>query len=203
MTTTTKFQARHGTIAYVTSPVTYDTASALSAETFTANESTVKDISIEIPELSYEEIKCLGATAQTIGANARTIGTATGPVAGKFQNAAMQITAAGVYKMTGKLVLTGDEQGLDILGLGTPTVITGGSSRYAVGSLSTTTNAWDRTFTGAFRLYLNNGSEAVAVVMANAHVKIGAISPTGADGHWERDIEIVSLAHDGAVEFLD
>jgi len=203
MTDITHFTAKQAQMAYVTTPITWDTGTALQDETFTANMAEVKDMSLQIPEMEYEQILTIGATAQTTGANARTVGTATGVSTATFQNAAVQINAVGMYTLTGTLVFTGDEQGPDILALGTATAVTGGYSRYAPGSLSGTTNDWDRNFTGSFRIFFNNGSETVAAVLSNAYVKLGAISPTGADGYFEREFEVMCLPKDGAIEFLD
>ena len=200
----TKFNAKHATLAYSTAAVTYDTGTELYNESFTANEQTVKDLTVTIPEMAYDQIKLFGATAQTIGANAQTVGTATGVTPGKFQNAAMEVTAVGQYKVSGTLVFTGNEQGPDLLGLDvtTGTAINSTATRYGVGGL-TSSNAFDRVFLGAYRIYFNNGSERVTVVLTNAYTKIGDITLTGTDGHWERSFEAMCLPKDGAIEFID
>ena len=198
----TSFQARHGTLAYAIGAVTYDASTQLNDETFAADIAEVKDINVVLPEQEYEKIDCIGATAQTIGANAQTLGIATGVVVGKFQNQAKQRTASGTWMVSGTIVLTGNEQFVDLLGLGESTAITG-ATRYAVGDIDATTNATERNLLGALRFFLNNGSEEETVVLTNVSMKLGEISPTGADGHYERTFEAVCLAKDGAIEFLD
>ncbi len=71
----TKFQARHGAVAYATGAITYDTTATIDGESMTA-VAEVKDITVTTPEQGVEQIPCLGSIAQTIGANARTAGTA-------------------------------------------------------------------------------------------------------------------------------
>lgn len=196
------FRARHGTAAYATGAITWDNSTPLDNETFTANVAELKDITVTYPEQAYEKVDFLGNSAQTVGANAQTPGTATGVVAGNFQNQAIQTTAVGMWQVTGTLVAKGDEDFVDLLGLGTSQSITGGYTRYAVGDIAAAGN-FVRNTLGSFRLYLNNGSEEEAIVVSNVHVSLGELKPTGADGHYERDFTIMCLAKDGAVEFKD
>lgn len=202
MSSVNSFRARHATTAYATGAITWDTSTPLDNESFTANMAEIKDITVTPPELSYEKIDCIGNTQQTVGANSQVRGTATGVVAGYFQNQAVQINSAGMWMISGTLVVTGEEQGPDLLALDTAASITGGYSRYSISAL-TSTGAWDRTTIGSMRVYLNNGSEENCIVMSNVYVKLGDLKPTGTDGHWERDIEIMCLAKDGAFEWKD
>lgn len=199
---TNSFRARQGTSAYASGAVTWDNSTPIDNETFTANINELKDITLTPPEMGFEKIDCIGNTAQTVGANAQTVGTATGPVASSFQNQAIQQTAVGMWKVTGTQVVTGDEQWVDVLGLGTGQAITGSYTRYAFGGINAD-GSFDRTTIGSFRLYLNNASEELTLLLANVHVTLGDIKPTGADGHYEREFEIICLAKDGAMEFLD
>lgn len=196
----TSFRAKQGTSAYSSGAITWDNATPLDNETFTANINELKEITVATPEYAYEKIDCIGNSAQTVGANAKTEGTATGVVAGNFQNQAVQETAVGMWTITGTQVMTGDEQVQDVLGLPAGQAITGGYTRYAFGSF-TAAGASTRNGVSGFRLYLNNSSEEACVVVTNVYVKLGEIKPTGADGHWERNFELTCLAKDGAFEF--
>jgi len=199
-----KFQAREGTLAYQTSAVTWDATTSGDQETFTGNVLSVKNVTVTPPKLEFNKIDCMGNLQQTIGANAETVGTATGLTPGYWQCQALIPTSVTETKVTGTLVLVGDEQFIDSLGLGTSQAITDtpAFTRYAVGDL-TTGKAYAQTFIGSTRWYLNNGSEALNLLMTNAKVTIGEIKTTGADGHWEVDFECIGLAHNWAIEFKD
>jgi len=199
----TKFMAKHATLAYIATAVTWDVATALDAETFTANVSSVKDLTVTVPEQGVEQVALLGNIAQTIGANARTAGTATGIQAGTWQNTALIAKDLSNWKVEGTLVLTGDEQIMHLLGLG-GTVATGGGSdtRRAIGDLSS--GAWARTQVGSIRVFWNNASENMSVALSNVWVtNVGQIKPTGADGHFEVTFSAECLPKDGAIEWKD
>jgi len=198
----TKFQARHATIAYSSSAETWDSGTQLNDEALTANVAEAKDVTVTPPVQSSEQIPLLGATAQTLGANHRTSGTATGPVAATFQNAFLQIGNATNWKMEGTLVLTGDEQFVDVLGLDSGAQIdSNAATRYAVGNIAS--NDFAKNMLGTMRVFCNNGSEEFTVVMTNVNMVLGAIKPTGADGHFEREFTCECLPKDGAIEWLN
>ena len=200
----TNFRAKHGTLAYATGAVTWDTPTALANEAFTADMAEVKDITITPPEQAYEKIDCIGATAQTVGANAQTVGSSTGIVAGTFQNQAVQLTASGMWMISGTLVMTGDEQIVDLMGLGTSAATSGGSkTRRTAGTINASTRKTARSTIGSLRFFLNNGAQDTTVVLSNVYMNLGEIKPTGADGYFERTFEAHCLAKDGAIEFLD
>jgi len=198
----TKFFAREGTFAYGSSAVTWDSSTQADAESLTANVASLKNVTVTIPEQDFEKVDCLGNLQQTIGANAQTVGTATGVTPGYWQCQAMIPNSIGAWKMEGTVVFIGDEQFIDVLGLGTSQAITGGNTRYGVGTL-TSGAALTQNFVGVLRLFLNNGSEDVNAVGTNVHMKIGEVKPTGADGHYEAEFEAMGLAHDFAFEFKD
>lgn len=198
----TKFQARHATLAYETSAQTWSTSAKLSAVTFDANVSEIKDMTLELPKQEVEKIDCLGNTAQTVGANHRTVGTATGIVAASFQNSALHRKSVTNWKLSGTAVLMGDEQFSQLLGLGTSGAITGGNTRYAIGSI--TSSAWTANQLGSLRVYWNNGSEEMSAVLSNVAItSIGDIKPTGADGYFEIEFSAECLPQHGAIEFKD
>lgn len=198
----TSYRAKQGTLAYATGAITWDNSTPLDNETFTGNINEIKDVTVTPPEMAYELINCIGKSAQTVGANSQTAGTATGVVAGNFQNQAIQETAVGMAMISGTQVLNGNEQFEDVLALGSGQSITGGYTRYKVGSFESS-GASTRSTIGSFRLYLNNGSEETSVVLSNVYVKLGEIKPTGADGHYERDFELMCKASDFAIEWKD
>lgn len=199
----TKFQSRHCTGAYITTAVTYDSSTALEDEAMTANIAELKNLEITIPESSVEQIRCAGNYPQTIGANARTVGTATGVTPGYFQNMMMHQASATNWKVSGTAVFTGDEQFSHILGVGTSQAISGSpaGTRYAIGDY-TSAGAISHNLVGGIRALYANGSESVGVMLTNVWItKIGAIKPTGADGHFEFDFEAECLPKDGAIEW--
>lgn len=198
----TRFLARHGTFAYETSAQTWATATKLSAVTFDANVASLKDVTVEIPKQGFEKIDCLGNIQQTIGANARTVGTATGITPGYWQSQAIIAQSISEVKFSGTVVFTGDEQFAEILGLGTSQVVTGGNTRYGIGTL-TTGKALTQSLIGSLRLFLNNGAEEVTMLGSNINMTLGDVKPTGANGYYEADFEAIGLAHNFAIEFKD
>ena len=195
------FQAKHGTIAYCSSAVTWDNNTSIAGESFTGNINEMKDITLTFPEMSVEQVPLLGNTAQSVGANTNSVSVATGPTATNFQNAMMDVKNATNWKISGTVVFQGDEEFFHILGLGAGTTTATSYTRYAVGNL-TSTGTPSMTLDGCLRTFLNNGSEEATFLMTNAYVtKIGDLKPTGADGHWECDMEAECLPKDGALEF--
>jgi len=199
----TIFRSRHGTLAYKASATTWSTGTELNDVSLTGDVAELKDITVGIPEQTVEKVDLLGATAQTIGINARTAGTATGIIAGNFQNQMLNINSIGTFTVSGTMVLTGNEQFIHAMGLGSGTSTGGGTAtRYPVGAIAS--NNWAKTLVGALRFFLNNGSEEFTVVMSNTIIKkLSDIKPTGSSGHLEVDFEAECLAKDGAIEFLD
>jgi len=201
----TIFQAKHGTVAYSSAAVTWDTAARLSAETFTGNVSEMKDATITLPEMAVEQVMLMGNSQQTIGINTINSGSSTGITPGYWQNSMLDYKPASNWKFAGTVVFTGDEQFFHVLGLGQSTTIVGAATatRYAVGDLNSSGNIF-KTLVGCLRLTLNNGSEEAVVGMTNVVItKIGDLKVTGADGHWECSVEAECLPKDGALEFLD
>lgn len=197
----TSFKAREGTFAYSTSAVTWDASTEGDAETLTANVLSLKDITCTIPEQEFEKVDLLGNLQQTIGANAQTVGVATGVTPGYWQSQALIANSIGTFKFAGTAVFTGDEQFIDILGVGTPQAV-GSNTRYGIGTL-TGGKALTQNFAGVLRLFLNNSSEDANLLGTNVHMKIGEIKPTGADGHYEAAFEAMGLAKDFGLEFKD
>ena len=198
----TKFFARQGTFAYGTGAVTWDSSTQADAETLTANVSSLKNVTVVIPEQEFEKVDLLGNLQQTIGANHQSVGTATGVTPGYWQSQALIPNSIGMWKMSGTVVFTGDEQFFHLLGLGTSQAITGGNTRHGIGTL-TSGKALTQNFLGTLRLFLNNSSEDASAVGTNAHMKVGELKPTGADGHYEAEFEATGLAKDFAIEFKD
>ena len=189
---TTIIRARQGTLKFATSAVTFDTATALNAETFGTTIVTAKNLTLSFPKSEPAKIDLLGETAVTIGANV--------PRSGTFQNAAMDEGAYTVATLKGTALLRGDED-FELLATGSGTAITGGYTRYSYGDSTATTGT--RNIASAVLIDLYNGSERVSSVMVKSRVNIGDRKPTGTDGHWEADFELTCLPEDFADEFLD
>ena len=198
-----KFQARHGAVAYATSAVTWAVDATIDEVSMTG-VSEVKDITITPPETGVEAVPLLGWKAQTLGVSQRAPPALTGVVAQNHQLRALAPTTITNWKFEGTLVLTGDEQMQQILGLDAGTAIDSTDHRYAVGNLTTTATYWAKNMAGSMRIFLNNGTETMSVAITNLWVtKIGDIKPTGADGHFEVDFAAECLPQDGAIEWAD
>ena len=201
---TTIIQGRHATLSYNATPTTWDTGTALNAETGFASVAELKDVTVSLPEQESEQVLLLGASTNTAGTTARTSGAAVGVVAGTFQNSMLEVKSFGLYKVSGTAVFTGDEQFMHIIGLGAGTASGAGSAwtRYSVGNI--TSNNWAKTLLGTLKVYLNNGTENFTLVMSNVLMKkLSDLKPTGADGHWEVDFEAECLPRDGVIELAN
>jgi len=198
----TKYQANECAVSYITTAVAYDAATPLPDEAGFSAVASMKNVTITPPEMTVEKIDCLGSSAQTMGVSTITAGASTGIAAGSFQNQALSTQSVGTAKISGTVVVTGDEQFINILGTGTGAAITTTASRrhtYGNANASVT-----RVLVGAMRVALNNSSEELTCVFSNLMItKLGDIKPTGADGHFEREFEGECLAKDYAEEFLD
>ncbi len=200
----TKFQARNAAVAFLNTggAVTWDTTAAINEETMT-NISEVKNITVTLPETAVESVPLLGNKVQTVGVNQRAPPALTGIISGTHQLRALAATSIGNYKFEGTLVLTGDEQFINVLGLDAGIAInTNTDQRYAIGNLASATGAWAQKMVGCMRIFLNNGSEDMSVGMSNIWVtNRGDIKPTGSDGHFEVDFSCECLPQDGAIEW--
>lgn len=195
----TKFSARNATLKFSASAITFDLATNLDDETYGITIVSAKDVTFSPPKSEVEMVPLLGETAQTVGSNIVTTGT--------FQNVIMDEKAWTVGKITGTLVLTGDEQIEQIaLGAGNATSGTNVSTRYGFGD---TASGKARVLVGNVLVTLHNNltdssGEVVNVVMTKPFVNLGDIKPTSADGgHWEMAFEMTSLPGDCAFEVQD
>lgn len=189
----TKIQARSGALKFSSSAITFDTGTALNAESYgTLTVVSTKNLTLSKPKSEVEQIPLIGETAKTIGSNI--------PRTGTFQNVVMDEKNYSNAVLTGTAVLKGDED-FELLATGTGTAITGGYTRYSYGDSTATTGK--RPAAAAVLVDLYNGSERFSAVMTNPYVNIGDIKPTGGDGHFEVDFEITCLPEDYADEFLD
>lgn len=192
----TKFSARHGTVKLNSTAITYDLATNLDDETYDITIISARDITVTCPKSEVEQVPLLGATAQTIGAGVIVSGT--------FQNMILDEKNWSNGKVTGTLVLTGDEQFEQLaLGAGYATSGTNVSTRYSFGDLAA---GKERVKVGAMVVTLHNNTtdtsgEVVSVGMTNVIFHIGDIKPTGAEGgHWEIGFEAECLPNDFAYE---
>lgn len=176
-------KAKEATIKFSSTDLTIDTTGAIDSDFTGSADNQVKNITVSTPEGGVEIISCLGESSN-------------------FQNAYLDEKAFGLATCTGTLILDGDETELfKMMGGTSGTTVTGGYTRYQFGS-STATKT--RVKVGGALINLDNGSEEVSIVFDNAYVtKFGDIKPTGADGHWEVDFEMVCLPKDFYIEFKD
>ena len=144
---TTIIRARQGTLKYSTTAVTFDTGTALNAETFGTTVVSAKNLTLTKPKSEPKQIDLLGETAVTIGSNV--------PRTGTFQNAVMDEGSYTGAMLKGTVVLRGDED-FEVLATGTGTAITGALTRYSYGDSTGTTGA--RNIVSAVLIDLYNGS---------------------------------------------
>lgn len=143
----------------------------------TAFSGHIKDVSISPPEGDVEVVNFLGETSG-------------------FQNQKFELKPFSEASISGTLVVDSDEI-LESLAYGSGTASASGYTRYRVGD-------GNRVNTGAILALLNNGTDEVAVVLDNLYItKLGDLSPTGTDGHWEIEFSAKCLAKDFYIEFKD
>lgn len=195
----TRFSARDATIRLSSTQITWDLATNLDDETFGITVVSAKDITVALPKAEVEQVPLLGVTAQTIGSGVITTGT--------FQNMILDEKSYTNGKITGTLVLTGDEQFEQLsLGVGRATTGTNVSTRYGFGDVAA---GQDRVRVGSILVTLHNNTtdasgEVASVAMNNCRFMIGEIKPTSAEGgHWEIGFECEALPGDCALEFQD
>src|SRR3990167_5883007 len=189
----TKISARKATLKFSSSAITFDTGTALNAETYgTLTLISAKNVTLSKPKSEVEKVDLLGESTVTIGAG--------NPRTGVFQNQIMDEKSYSNAKLTGTAVLRGDED-FELLATGSGTAITGGYTRYSYGDSTATTGI--RPIVGAVLFDLYNGSERFSGVMSNVYCNIGDIKPTGADGHFEVDFELTCAPEGYSDEFLD
>jgi len=176
----TKLSARHATVKFSTAAITFDTSTALDAESWPSTLTQVKDVTLAIPEGAVEKVDFLGETSG-------------------FQNAIYDEKPFTVAKFTGTLMMTGDEQ-LEALFAGGGTAISGGWTRRTYGD---STTAKTRVIIGAIMLNLDNGSEEYTAVLNNVYVTKFERKPTGSDGYFDVDFECECLPVDFTDEFKD
>lgn len=193
----TRFSARDASIRLSSTQITWDLATNLDDETLGITIVSAKDVTVAIPKSEVELVPLLGTTAQTIGSGVITTGT--------FQNMIFDEKNYGTGKITGTLVLTGDEQFEQLaLGAGRATSGTNVSTRYGFGDITL-----DRVRVGSVLVTLHNNQtdssgEVVSVAMNNCRFMIGEIKPTSAEGgHWEIGFEVEAMPQDCAIEFQD
>jgi len=179
--------------------ITFDLATNLDDETYATTIVPIKDVTITVPKSEVEQVALLGTTAQTIGAGVIQSGT--------FQNMILDEKNWGNGKVSGTLVLTGDEQhDIAALGVGYATSGTNVSTRYGFGDVA---SGKERTKVGAVMITLHNNvtdssGEVATFAMSNPIFMIGDIKPTSAEGgHWEIGFECEALPNDCSWEIQD
>lgn len=195
----TFFSARDSTIGISASQITFDLATNLDDETYGITLLSAKDVTVSMPKGEVSKVALLGATAQTIGAGVITTGT--------FQNNILEEKDWSNGKVSGTLVLTGDELVETLaLGNGRATTGTNTSTRYGFGDEAATE---ERVKSGTIMITLHNNTtdssgEVVTFAMTNAIFMLGDVKPTSADGgHFEIGFEVEALPNDCAWEYQD
>ena len=193
----TSFSARHATIKLSSTAITYDFATNLDDEAYGITILSAKDITISVPKSEVTQVPLLGQTGQTIGAGIIITGT--------FQNANLDESNWSNGKVSGTLILTGDEQFEALaLGVGTATTGTELSTRYGFGDEA---SGKERVRVGALMVTVHNNvadasGEVVSFGMTKPIFNIGDIKPTSAEGgHWEIGFEAEALPQNCSMEF--
>lgn len=191
------FRAAQGNLKFTSSDITF-----LSNTTYadlaafagsTASIISCKNITISPPKAEPEMLFLLGTSAFVIGA-------AT-PVTGTFQNVVYDDKAWSEGKMSTTLILTGNETDIpDFLRMVTGVGTASGSASYKRHTFGNTVATETRTITGAIVLDLNNGSERMEVLLNNPYMVMGDIKLTGADGHYEVDVDAHCLPQNFVID---
>ena len=148
---------------------------ATSVTTFTAF---AKDVTITEPEGAIDKIDLLGTTAVNNTS---------------FQNAVLDKKPYGLARLTATLILDGDEV-LETFAYGDGTSISDTHTRY---------QATDANRSAvAVLVSLVDGTDQINIVLDNAYIiDLGDRRLSGADGHWEQEVEIVCLPKDFYIEY--
>ena len=143
-----------------------------------------KDVTITEPEGAVDKIDLIGVDANS------------------FQNAVLDLKPYGLARLTCTMIIPGDEIG-DTDGVTTleeyvyaKTAVTSGYSRYQP--------KYSGRDAVAILVTLNDGTDVVNFVLDNAYIiDLGDRRLSGADGHWEMELEAVCLPKDFYIEYKD
>lgn len=202
--TVSHIQTRNAALYVIKSALTFDSATSLDQEYSTSNIFKVKNLDITPPMSEVELINLWGSDVlDTLGAGVSTTGT--------FQVQATDEKSWTLAKASFTVVFSHDELGVTTAGAnnhfeylfhgaGIDITDTPAFTRFTYGDQVTST----RILVGNIGFVFNNGSGIANVNMANVTVtKMGGIKPTGADGHFEQEVEVVCLAKDFSHEKED
>lgn len=176
------WRARETTVRITTALSSVETTSALDAQVSTTDfQGYLKNVTIAIPEGSVDKIDLLGET-------------------NGFQNAELDEKPYGLATISGTLVHPGDEVLETYYGGSSGTAVTGGYTRYQYGDSTATKTRQDV----AILVNLDDGSQETNHLLNNAKItKLGDVTISGADSHWEQSFEAVCLPKDYYVEYKD
>lgn len=135
----------------------------------------IKDVAVTPPELSFEPVACLGEDSNG------------------FQNQFMELKTESAAKITGTMVMQGDEV-LEDKFLTALSTASYSSYGYNQSKLLTTQ---------AVLITLSDGTDTVNICMKTPYMKFGERKITGTDGHWEQSFEMTSLPADYREQFLN
>ena len=135
----------------------------------------MKGIEITAPEMSVEKIDLVGQDTNGI------------------QNAEIEEKPAGLAKLTSTLILRGDEGALETYGFESSTTVTGGYTRYQ------RKNASRKKV--SVLVNLDDGTDAVNILLHDCFITTMSPKLTGADGHFEIEFAVETKATNYYEEF--
>ena len=145
----------------------------------------VKDLTIEPPKGAVDKIDLVGETAST-----------KAPLS-TFQNYALEEKPFSLAKVTGTLLLKPNEDPFDTMQAGAGTAGSGSGVGYTFLQYGTSTAAKVRKVGSILLHFPISATDIRSVLLNNAYITaLGDIKATGADGHMERDFEIICAPED-------
>jgi len=167
--------------------VTVSTSATL-ASLFSVIQYTAKNIVITPPKGEVDQIDLLGETASTLG-NTLT-----------FQNYLLEEKAFQPAKMTATILFDVIEDRFDTMAGGVGVQVNSGNySEYQYGA----SDSGSVRTQGAVLVLFKHGSAIREILLNNAFIVLGDIKATGADGHIERDVELVCAGENFHDRILD
>jgi len=143
----------------------------------TAMQADLKGVEITEPEMAVEKIDLLGDDANS------------------FQNADVEEKPAGMAEISGTMVLRGDETGLEIEGYEASSSPGGTHTRYQ--------RSGGNRKKVSILVNLDDSTDEVNIVLADAWITSWDRKLTGADGHWEVTFSATCLAKNYYFEMKD
>ncbi len=196
--------ARNAALYVDSAAITFDASTSLDQEQGGATIFKVKNVIVTPPSNELDKTDLWGEDSlDTLGSNVSATGT--------FQIQAIERKSISLGRVRFTLVLSHDEAGSTTPNAESLEVLFHGASQIDIvdnpaftRSVYGDSTASPPISVGNLGFVFNNGAGIVNVNMNRVEVSPTAdIRPTGADGHWEQEMEAVCLAQDFVIERQD